>query len=593
MLRMPNKLVAGASLVKNQRGLLLLTAGVLFILALLSKTSVLYRGVLATDPVEQLQSEIDELEKLKRMSEEATSNLEHNVRDLNSKINHAQAGINDANAQSQALAASILEREDSLALQYTILNERVAIHYKRLRTYNPIMIIFANSDLSNLTKDLTYNSRVQNQDTELINSIAQDIFQLEEDKLALEERKKQLAALQVQLDEQKKFFEGEIAGAKEYQQTLGSQIAELSARQQAIIDSRSGGGFTFTLGSGELADEYLSSARGFRESAPAGHFAIFSFGGYSHRNGMSQYGARGRAEAGQSVEEILKAYYPNATLRKDYPVMESILVDGHGSMPFEDQYLHGIYEVPNSWHINVLKAQAIAARTYAIRRTNRGANSICTTQACQVFKNERKGGAWEQAVNETKGWVLVEGGDEPALTQYSSTSGGFLRTSGWDTTDGSGGSDFIDKAYEKKGNSPWLEKAWWREGYTNSGDTCGRSNPWLSPEEMADIVNAAIALRTGGVNTERITPATTSCWGGDPYSMAELRELVKEHGGISLATSVSVSQGNGVTTNVTINGVSMSGSEFRKALNLRASGYIRIPQSSSTFGDPFFTVVKK
>jgi peptidoglycan hydrolase-like amidase len=35
----------------------------------------------------------------------------------------------------------------------------------------------------------------------------------------------------------------------------------------------------------------------------------------THRNGMSQYGARARAEQGQSAEYILKAYYPNDTER--------------------------------------------------------------------------------------------------------------------------------------------------------------------------------------------------------------------------------------------------------------------------------------
>ncbi len=79
---------------------------------------------------------------------------------------------------------------------------------------------------------------------------------------------------------------------------------------------------------------------------------------------MSQYGARARAEKGQSVEDILKAYYPNATLKKDFSVMGNITVDGVGSIPFEDQYLQGIYEMPSSWHLSALKTQAIAARTF-------------------------------------------------------------------------------------------------------------------------------------------------------------------------------------------------------------------------------------
>ena len=304
---------------------------------------------------------------------------------------------------------------------------------------------------------------------------------------------------------------------------------------------------------------------------------------------MSQYGAKARADAGQSVEDILKAYYPNATLKKDYSVMGTIQVDGHGSMPFEDQYLQGIYEMPGGWHINALKAQAVAARTYAVRYTDNGSKAICTTESCQVFKNEKKGGNWEVAVNETKGWVLVDSGGGLVSTQYASTHGGFSNTGGWDTTDGAGGANFIDKAYEKLGGSPWLYKAWWREHYSNSGATCGRSSPWLSAVEMADIVNAAIALKTPGIDTGRITPVTTSCWGGNPYSHDELRKMVEGNGGLSAATSVSVSQGNGSTNSVTINGVNINGNDFKTAFNLRAPGYVRIPQT----GFAFFNIEKK
>ena len=72
-------------------------------------------------------------------------------------------------------------------------------------------------------------------------------------------------------------------------------------------------------------------------------------------------------------------------------------------------------------------------------------------------------------------------------------------------------------------------------------DTCGRANPWLSSEEMADIINAAL------YRDERVTPVTTSCWGGNPYSHAELRERAN---GYSSVSSVSVIQGNGLTNEI-------------------------------------------
>ncbi len=545
------------------------------------------------DEVDDLQKQIDELEHLKQLSEDATKPLESEVGSLEKRINNARYSIEVAKKEAKALALKIGDREVDLALQYQIFSKRIAQQYKRIRTFSPLIAVLASDNAADLTKDLAYRDSVKNQDNQFIRAIGEDIRGLQVDKKKLEALQITLTALEKQLDEQAAFFKVEISKAKDYQKDLGGKIADLSARQQEIINARSG---SFTVsGDSELADDYLASIQGFRESAPGGSFAIFSFGGYSHRNGMSQYGALGRAKEGQNYQQILSAYYPGTSIKTDYPVMSQITVEGYRTDSFEDWYLKRIYEVPESWPIEVLKAQAIAARTYAIKYTDNGQRSICTTEKCQVFKDSPKGGAWEQAVNETKGMVLVDGGGNPVSTQFASTHGGWSKTAGWDTKDGSGGSDFLDKAYEKIGGSPWLYKAWWRAGYSSNGATCGRSNPWLSPEEMADIVNAHIVLKNGsGGETERISPVTTECWGGNPYSLGELKDVASKYGGISSANSVGVSQGNGSTSSVNINGVNMSGNEFCKAFNLRAPGNMRIPQwSGSSCGGAFFNIEKK
>lgn len=101
---------------------------------------------------------------------------------------------------------------------------------------------------------------------------------------------------------------------------------------------------------------------------------------------------------------------------------------------------------------------------------------------------------------------------------------------------------------------------------------------------MADIVNAS------RFHDERVTPVTTSCWGGNPYSFEELRS---KSDGPSKVTNVSVSQGNGSTSQVifeTDKGtITLSGSDFKNAFNLRAPGYLSIPQSSFSF----FNIEKK
>lgn len=524
------------------------------------------------DEVADLQKQIEELENLKNLSEAATEPLVEEVKGLDNQIKSARAGIERAKAEVSDLARDIDGRELDLALQYQILSERVHAQYKRSRQLNPLLIFFAGGDASAVAKDLAYQSAAKVRDDKLITSISSDILGLEADTVALENKQKQLAALEIQLDEQATFFRGEIGKAQDYQKDLTGKIASLSAKQQEILAARSGS-FTASIGDSELADDYNASIKGFRDSAPGGYFAVFSFGAYTHRKGMSQYGARGRAQNGQNYKQILQAYYGKEPVNKNTD--GNIRVSGYGEMNFEEQYLWGIAEMPSSWHVEALKAQAVAARTYAYRYIEQG-KEICTTEACQVFsksKSDNAPEAWKQAVRETRGQVL-----EDVVTYYASTHGVYTTTAGWDTTDGNGGGNFIDKSFEKLGGSPWLYKAWYTQGYSSSSDKCGRSNPWLSPEEMADLINAA------RFRDDRVTPVSTSCWGGNPYSHEELRQKAN---GPSSVTSVTVIQGNGSTNEVifqtNIGEIRLSGSDFKTAFNVRAPGRLSIPQKGFAF----------
>lgn len=548
---------------------------------------VLFQSSVQADELEDINKELAKLSDELTKSVAATKPLESELVSIQGRIVSIKGRVVQIEQDMVVKRKEIDKGYKALTEKEKVLSQTIREFYVQSYYDSPLLVFLSLDSASQVTQALAYQKAKTDQDKAIITNVALSLVDLEKKKTQLEIEQKQMVSLKASLDTQSAKLDEVVKGAKSYQANLSGKISELSAKQQEIINAKSGG-FTVS-GNNELADEYIASIQGFRESAPAGSFGIFSFGAYTHRNGMSQYGAKARADAGQSVEDILKAYYPNATLKKDYSVMGTIQVDGHGSMPFEDQYLQGIYEMPGGWHINALKAQAVAARTYAVRYTDNGGKSICTTESCQVFKNEKKGGNWEVAVNETKGWVLVDSGGGLVSTQYASTHGGFSNTGGWDTTDGAGGANFIDKAYEKLGGSPWLYKAWWREHYSNSGATCGRSSPWLSAVEMADIVNAAIALKTPGIDTGRITPVTTACWGGNPYSHDELRKMVEGNGGLSAATSVSVSQGNGTTNSVTINGVNINGNDFKTAFNLRAPGYVRIPQT----GFAFFNIEKK
>lgn len=526
------------------------------------------------ESLEEIEKQLADLQNQLQQSVAATTPLESEVKKLESQLAGAQRQITAYEKTIEELEKNIELREGKIENQYIILSEKVRDYYKKSRFYSPLLLIFSSQDAGNLTRELTYKAATADEDKELIVRITKEIMTLEDDKNQAEKDRKRLAALQEKINTQKAFFEKEIAGAKKWQQELSGKIATLTAKQQAILSEKSGT-FQTTVGDVPLADDPASRPDYNPGFSPA--FAVFSFGA-PHFKGMSQYGAYGRAKQGQSYETILRAYYGNGIEIRDHDPEAKIVVEGHGTYSLEE-YAKRIYEMPSSWGseggMEALKAQAIAARSYALAR----GGTICATEACQVFKPSPKGGAWEEAVNATRGKVVYANGS-PFSTWYASTSGGYQlsysanghSTPGfWDTPSGQAG--WTKDAYEKVAGSPWFYKAWYRE---RSGDACGRSHPWLNSEEMADILNAWVVLYQGGGDSGRVTPESP-CWGGNPYSKDELRGI----GGYTSVSGVSVTYANnGVTANINFQtnkgSTTISAADFKRAFNLRAPGRVAV-----------------
>lgn len=538
---------------------------------ILSFSFVFIPNYVQADELEDLQKQIDDLQEQLESSKNATTPLEAEVKNLEGQLALIVARITQ-------LSRDLQKSEDDLAFQKEVLARTVRNFYMSSFVDIPLLTFLASGDATETLRLITFQQEASRADRQVIRNISEKIAKLASDK-------KRLASLQAQINKQSQFLKGEIASAKAFQSELEGKIAALTARQQEILVAKSGT-FTTSVGDVPLADDPNAAPSYNPGFSPA--FAGFSFGAYTHRNGMSQYGAKGRADAGQNAEQILAHYYPGSTPNKNYSVPSSITVEGYGTMAFEDTYMKRIYEMPNSFPKEALRAQAVAARTYALRYTNNGANPICATQSCQVYKDSNKGGAWEEVVNETRDWVM-EGGSN---AQYSSTTGGYLNNSLWDTKCGSRDC-WTGDAYEKLAGSPWFYKGWYTQSYTNNSNKCGRSHPWLTGEEMADILNAWLLQGKDGVDGGRITPVTTSCWGGNPYSILELADLANSRAGgaVTAVSSVSVSYSeSGVTANVSFGTnrgtVSLSGPDFKTIFNLRAPGYISIRS-------PLFNVEQK
>ncbi|MGI8794203.1 MAG: SpoIID/LytB domain-containing protein, partial [Acidimicrobiales bacterium] len=104
-----------------------------------------------------------------------------------------------------------------------------------------------------------------------------------------------------------------------------------------------------------------------------------------------------------------------------------------------EDYVRGISEVPPTWPAEAQRAQAIAARTYALWEWNRTGVSaaykdlgadICATDACQVYRGvvrERQddSAGWLAAVDATRSRAIYWR-DAPIKAMYSSSNGGIM-----------------------------------------------------------------------------------------------------------------------------------------------------------------------
>ncbi len=517
--------------------------------------------------LQKIQQEIDALKPAHEYNKKELADLKEQLASLDKRINALSS-------QLLVVERDIDQREEDLAFAREVFEIKTNNHYKFIRLYDPLLP-FLSSDASEAFREINFRQKAADEDRRTMEAYAEDLFALKQDKEELEKNKASLAAVQRQVDERAEFLEGEVEKVESY-------LAELTLRQEQLLALKAGG-FQTSIGDTPPTLEPCSGPPGSSNFCDPGFrpaFAAFSFGA-PHRTGMSQYGAYGRSKSGQSAETILSAYYQGSELNKNYPVPDTINVSGYGNIPFEDNYLLGIYEVPESWGDNggfeALKAQAVAARSFALAVTNNGTGWICATESCQVYKPQLKSGKWAEAVRATRGWVIVRAGS-PAKTYYASTAGGFTISNwGWTGIKDVANNDWPNQAYEKIAGSPWFYKGWYKK---RGGASCGRSHPWLTSEEMADVLNAWHVLYKGGGDVSRISPIDTDCWGGNPYSVAELRSI----GGYTSVNSVSVTYGNdGSTLNVYFStnkgGVNISGGEFKKAFNLRAPGYIGIKSS--------------
>ena len=96
-----------------------------------------------------------------------------------------------------------------------------------------------------------------------------------------------------------------------------------------------------------------------------------------------------------------------------------------------EKYLNSVVgsEMPHKWHIEALKAQAIASRTYALKKTNNGLYDIDSTQTNQVYNGlESSTYKTRRAVRETRSLVITYK-NKLINALFHSSSGGMTENS--------------------------------------------------------------------------------------------------------------------------------------------------------------------
>lgn len=585
----------------------------LLLLVLSSALVVLFAPAALGDELEdldhrldQVQQEIDEKKQAQESTQERLEEARQEEEKYRGSLNYYQYQFASAEQKLNATLDSIRQKTDQITQIVAEVEQKTAdIEHRRGLLNSTVRALYMQSQenvlgaflaaesFAEISKTVVYRDAVIGEYKRQISDFKFQISKLEGQKQELTELKVQLEAEQAQLEQERAVLASSIdqtrrniSAAQGEQQRLQqdligieNSLSELTQKQREILAAKAAA----ALASTTVGDEEIRRAA-IEKAPPDDGQTYFSFWtyGYPHRVGMNQYGAYGRAKAGQSAEEILNAYYTGVEI-VDYDEPENVTIvtssNQHLALNLESEYLMGIGEMPSCWGtpdnggIEALKAQAIAARTYALSYTNDGESAICTDQNCQVYVGPSKvegkcGEYWRQAVDETRGKVIVSG-SEPIAAWYHSTAGGFTLSSkevwGGTRSFAQGITDLDPKglAYDgpEHGNSPWYHKAWGNEPWLSAGQVTDLFNAALLPEEFNDQLAAE---DKGGLSAGNVVEELRE-HGIEPVT--HLQALAIAGADSAQTTKVVALYGDGETKSLEVDG-----KRFRYVYNLRSPG---------------------
>jgi SpoIID/LytB domain protein len=212
-------------------------------------------------------------------------------------------------------------------------------------------------------------------------------------------------------------------------------------------------------------------------SAAASPTLVITGAGFGHGVGMSQEGALGYAQHGYGYAAILAHYYTGTSLGT-VPASTTVrmLINGKvRRLPLET-YVQGVVgaEMPASWPLAALEAQAVASRTYAITDHAGGTrfDVFADTRSQLYLGRKAQTAQTEAAVAATAGQVVTYAG-KPAITYFFASSGGLTES--------------VQNGFPGATPEPWLQ------GVTDPFDQ-GPQHTW-----SVSMSFAAVAARLRGL----------------------------------------------------------------------------------------------
>ncbi|OGY27431.1 MAG: hypothetical protein A2Z42_05055 [Candidatus Woykebacteria bacterium RBG_19FT_COMBO_43_10] len=559
----------------------------------------IFVSAVSADELLEVQKKIDTKNKEYSQTQADIERIKQDVASLSVGVYASQGELDTANKkvadirkELAKVETDLTKKKDELALVINIRDQQIRYLYKYPGN-SPLELFVGSSGFADFTQLFGLQKRVLATSKDLIEVINEEVAAVQKTHHEVAKATADLEGVAAQISSQLASLQGNLYYQTNQQNvltgqlvTIESNLKSLTSKQKQLIAAKlAKANKRQTVGDVVPASEPLPNP-GF---SPAYVWLTY---GYPHRVGMNQYGAYGRAKAGQGYKTILKAYYKGVSVAS-YPVPSKIKVAGYGSISFEGNYLRGISEMPRSWPIEALKAQAVAARTYALNwlQANPG-GSICTTQACQVYRGDSDlincsgtyNKRWCDAVAATKGVVATYAG-APISAWYASTAGGYTLSSaevwGGATPYAQGIRDFGSKgAYDgpKYGNSPWYHTFW-------NGKGCSGDFPWLTKSEISNIFNAALLSQVSSNYNQYLSqspacPGRAAGWTASKVISTLNSQGIKDVG--NLSNVIVAFDGKGHTSSVTFvsnkypTGKTFSGSFFRSIFNLRSPGNLVI-----------------